>query len=68
MGEPEDRADTLEGQMRLRWVKACHWEEVAPQSSFVAFPPENPDQAEYNKAVIAYQEHLESLKKPKKGA
>ncbi len=58
--------DTLEGQMRLWWVKACHWEGIAPQSKFVVFSPENPHQAGYDKAAAALQESLNPKTEVKK--
>lgn len=63
MGHPEESADTLEGQMRMWWVKACQWEGVAPQSKFVVFSSENPHQAAYDQAFKAWREPQESLKK-----
>ena len=65
MEQSEELADTLRGRMRLLWVKACHWDNIAPQCKFVVFSRENPHQAEYDKAMRAYQEHLASKKKPK---
>ncbi len=58
--------DTLEGQMRLWWVKACHWEGIAPQSKFVVFSPENPHQAGYDQAAAALQESLNPKTEVKK--
>lgn len=68
MSNPGESADTLEGQMRLWWFKACQWEGVSPQSSFVVFSSENPHQAAYYQAFETYRGPRESLKKPKKGA
>ena len=63
MREPEDLTAALARQMRLLWVKACHWDGIAPQGKFVVFSPENPHQTEYDQAFKAHQE---SLKQPKK--
>ena len=65
----EDRmesADTLEGQMRLWWFKACQWEGVSPACGFVVFSSENPHQAAYDQAFQAWRGPQEALKKPQK--
>ena len=42
MGPPKESADTLKGNMRICWTRACPWEGIFPRCSFVVFSQENP--------------------------
>lgn len=45
------------------WKLKCEADGVSPDSQFVVFTPANPYDAEYNAAVIRYQERLVAERK-----
>jgi len=54
----QTRADQLREQVRQSWARACRFDDIDPESSFIVFSTGNPHRLTYDAALADLRDHL----------